>query len=69
MISLKNGKKIAGVYGNNSFASAYPREQEIYIEEVWHLSEDGKNFVSKVDRTGGVLILGDEISSVEFINA
>jgi len=65
VIHLKNGKKIRGKYATNSFASAYPSERQIYLEELWEPNEKG-GFKSKVVRTKGVIVSQDEISLIKF---
>ena len=66
IVHLKNGEKIGGVYSSNSFASAYPRKEQIYLEEQWKIGDNDK-FINKINRTGGILILGDEIKSIKFL--
>ena len=65
ILHLKDGRNIGGVYSSNSFTSAFPYKQDIYLEEVWRLDED-KNFIGKVERSAGIWIVADEISSIEF---
>jgi len=67
IVHLRDGKKIAGRYDKSSFSSSYPAEEQIYLEEVWHLDERGA-FVRPVDRSAGIIILGKDISSLEFFN-
>ena len=54
-----------GRFDTNSFASSYPAKEQIYLEEVWELGEKG-NFVKRIDRSKGIVILGDEIVAIEF---
>lgn len=68
IVTLKNGKKIGGMYGPNSFASSSPSEEQIYLEEQWILNEDG-GFCRKVEQTSGIIILSSEIRSVEFMHS
>ena len=64
IVHLKDGRKIGGRYDTNSFASSYPADEQIYLEEVWKLDEKGK-FIETIDRTKGILILSKDISSIE----
>lgn len=65
IVHLKDGRRIGGKYDTNSFVSSYPAEEQIYLEEVWKLDEKGK-FIEPIERTKGILILGREISMIEF---
>ncbi len=65
IINLKNGEKIGGVYSDLSFSSAFPHKEQIYLEQQWELNNKG-SFVKAKDRTNGILVLGDEIKSLEF---
>lgn len=64
IVNFKNGERIGGVYSNKSFSSAFPCNEEIYLEELWEI--DDKCFIKKVNRTDGILILSEEIRSLEF---
>jgi len=64
IVHLRNGEKIGGKYDSNSFSSSYPAEEQIYLEEMWHLNENGA-FMEPVDRSAGILILGKDICSLE----
>jgi hypothetical protein len=64
IIHLRNGKKIGGIYGANSYASAYPDKEQIYLEEVWKIDENEK-FKEPIEKSKGMIILGDEILSIE----
>ena len=57
-IELKDGKKIAGLYGSNSFASSQSNERDIYIQQAVKIT-DGK--WEKLKRSNGVLVKGDQI--------
>jgi len=65
-IHLKNGETIAGIYDENSCASMYPNPEQIFLEAVVILDEDG--FPQElVNGSKGILILGSEIVSIEFL--
>ena len=42
IVHLRDGRKIGGRFDRKSFASSYPADEQIYIEEVWRLDEDGR---------------------------
>jgi len=65
IVHLKDGRKIGGKYDENSFASSFPAEEQIYLEEIWQLDKKGA-FIKSVERTKGMIIFKDEILSVEF---
>lgn len=64
-VYLKNGSIVGGLYGKRSFASSSPEPQEIFLEKIWKLNEDG-GFVEEVERSSGMLIKADVISHIEF---
>ena len=67
IVNLKDDAIVGGKFGDRSFASAFPSEEQIYIEEVWELDENGA-FVKPVERSRGIIILGRDMSSVEFFD-
>jgi len=67
IINLKTNERIGGVYSSKSFASSYPRKEQIFLEQLWEIDKYGK-FVKRIDRTNGVLISLEEIKSIEFYN-
>lgn len=68
IVTLKNGEKIAGMFGLKSFASSAPAEEQLYLEEHWLLNEDG-GFDRPAEQTMGIIILSPEILSVELIQS
>lgn len=62
---LSDGRLIGGLYQQNSFVSSYPAEEQIYLEQVWKLDEDGK-FIEPIAGSKGIIILKSEIIAVEF---
>ncbi|WP_339892132.1 DUF6338 family protein [Neptuniibacter pectenicola] len=68
IVTLRNGEKIAGMYGPNSFASSAPAEEQLYLEEQWMLNDAG-GFERRVEQTSGIIILSSEIMSVEFMHS
>ena len=65
IVNLKSGEKIGGVYSCNSFASAFPQNNQIYLEELWVIDGQGK-FLKKKERTNGTIIFCNDIKSIEF---
>jgi len=65
IVHLKDGSDFGGRYDVNSFASSAPSEEQIYLEKVWEIDADGI-FVKPIENSQGVIIMREEISSIEF---
>jgi hypothetical protein len=65
LFHLKNGKMLGGFFGERSYASTFPQEPEIYVEEVWRVNEIGQ-FVEKVPGTAGAVVRQNDWERVEF---
>lgn len=63
--TLKSGKKIGGYYGEESHASAFPNNDQIYIQWAYQIDDDG-SMGNVIKQTKGVLINKDEYSYLEF---
>jgi len=46
---------VGGFYGGSSFASSHPVAQQVYVEEIWELT-DALEFEKKVEQTAGTII-------------
>ena len=66
IVHLNDGRRIGGRFDTNSFASTDPAKEQIYLEELWNLDENG-GFAKRVDRTGGIIISEDSILAVELL--
>jgi len=66
-VSLRDGTKLGGKYAEKSFTSSTPAEEQIYLEESWILNEQG-GLERPENRTKGILILGSDISYLEFMS-
>lgn len=64
IIHLKNGKMVGGIYNTDSYASLYPIEEQLYLQQVWKLDSNGK-FKTPIDRTKGIIVMREDISSIE----
>lgn len=67
IITLKNGRIIGGKFNKGSYASVYPNPKEIYLKEIWKLNVNN-GFVKVRNRTEGIIITENEISTIEFLN-
>jgi hypothetical protein len=65
-IKLRDGERVGGVFGEDSFATAYPEPQDVFLEEVWRLRQDG-SFLEPLEGTAGLLVPGTSIELVEFL--
>jgi len=61
----KEGKDLGGYFGERSFAATSANGQEIYVEEVWQLDEDGK-FIERVEGTRGAIVNTEECDLIVF---
>lgn len=67
MVTLTSGERVAGYFGNNSFASSDTGERDIYIEEEYTVTEEG-DWKAR-NETVGILISAKEIRYIEFWNS
>ncbi|MDR0997366.1 MAG: DUF6338 family protein, partial [Zoogloeaceae bacterium] len=63
VVSMKNGNKIAGYYGPDSFASSAPAQEQIYLERSWVIDDEG--FDREKNHTAGVMIVSSDIEKIE----
>lgn len=68
IVHLKDGNRVGGFYGTQSYASRYPCKEALYIEKAWELRElsDERKFKSPVKQSAGLLILNENIEYIEF---
>lgn len=64
-VTLKDGSRVSGWCGTNSFIGSDPKEQDLYIEQVYDVDEEG-NWTLKTPGKG-VYIAGGEVRLIEFI--
>lgn len=62
--NMKDGSRIVGVYGGNSFASEASENADIYLERLYE--DTGSNDLVPVFNTKGILLKNGEIASLEF---
>ncbi|MFF0392962.1 DUF6338 family protein [Kitasatospora sp. NPDC004615] len=65
-IRLKGGLWVGGWLGSRSAVSAFPQQQDIYLESQWRLGSDG-TFLGKVPGTAGVYVKGSEVEVLEML--
>jgi hypothetical protein len=64
MVHLKNGQIIGGLYAYESAASSYPEKEDLYLQELWELDDEGR-FEKPIDGTMGLLVSYDSIDYIE----
>lgn len=68
LVHLNDNSMVGGLFSKQSFASAYPQNEDIYIQEVWEISNKGE-FKNPIEDTLGVWISKENIKYVEFFSA
>ena len=61
---MKDGSPVYGLYHSRSFAASDPDRRDLYLEAQYRLLETGE--WAPVEDTGGVLVMGNEIATIEF---
>jgi hypothetical protein len=64
MVHLKNGQIIGGLYAYASAASSYPEKEDLYLQELWELDDEGR-FEKPIDGTMGLLVNNDSVDYIE----
>ena len=64
IIVLNDGTRLGGIYDTDSYASSFPMEEEIYLQQVWEI--DGHRFIKPIHRSKGVIISGKDICYINF---
>jgi hypothetical protein len=64
LVTLNDGSKVGGLFGSNSFASSDAGERDIYLEEEYNVTDEGR-WERRSERVG-ILIPAREIRYVEF---
>lgn len=65
LVTFKDGVRVGGVFGPNSFASSYPDEEDLYLETVWKVDAKGR-FLEPVKDSLGALVRHTDVKLVEF---
>ena len=67
LVQLRNGSRLGGFYGSQSYATSFPREGDIFLETVYHVDENGK-FGEPIEGSGGAIVRRDQYDLIEFFN-
>jgi hypothetical protein len=65
---LKNGQRVGGFFGRESYASSYPVDAEIYVENIWRVDENGR-FAENIVGNAGMIIRYADCQQMEFYRA
>lgn len=65
IITLRDDRRIAGLYVKPGFASSYPVDEQLLLGQVWHLDRNGQ-FSQPVAGSRGLLIDKSDILILEF---
>ena len=63
---LKTGEKVGGRVSKNSFASSFPREGHIYVQELWDVDAE-ENLVQERPGPSGIILRPDDYEYVKVI--
>ena len=64
LVTLKDGARVAGLFGSRSLASSKSGERDLYIQKVYKIPSTGT--WQPVSRSEGILLMGDQIKHIEF---
>lgn len=67
LIHLNNGEMIGGYFGENSYATSFPNDGDIYIETVYAVNADG-SFGDPIDLSRGLLIRKAQYTHIELFD-
>jgi hypothetical protein len=66
--TLKDGRIFAGLYGEQSFASSFPAEEDLYLEKLCSLSPEGKIVEVAQYSLGGIIRI-ENVATLEFFES
>lgn len=67
LVHLKNGQLLGGYLGSSSFATSYPHQGDLYLEEVYRVDENGR-FGERIDHTYGALLRREDYDYLELFH-
>jgi uncharacterized protein DUF6338 len=65
VITLRDGARVAGYYGERSHSGYGTRSRDLFLEERWDFTDDGAQLQRPAPRTLGVWVNADDIVAVE----
>ena len=64
LVTLIDGSEVAGYLGSESFISSDPLERDIYIEKLYQIDSQTKEWIES--GTKGILIASGQVKTIEF---
>ena len=65
VVTLRDGTRIAGYYGTRSHSGYGTKLRDLFLEERWDISDDGRELEGPVSGNLGVWISAEDIVAVE----
>ena len=65
IVTMQDGKAIAGWFGTKSMASSDPERRDLFLEQVFTIPADGSPWIA-TPGSDGVYIDGKQIANIEF---
>lgn len=66
LIHTKDGRMVGGYYGAESYASTFPQEPEIHLEQVWRVNQTSGEFDSPIEGSLGLVMRQTDWERIEF---
>ena len=60
IVELLGGRMVDGRFGQDSYASNHPNSGDLFIEELWTVSDDGRYFLHKSEGEPGIVVKASE---------
>jgi hypothetical protein len=67
LFHLKDKRMVGGYFGACSYASTYPQDPEIYVEQIWRVDQESGEFLEPVDGSCGSVIRQSEWERIDFL--
>jgi hypothetical protein len=65
IVHLRDGSRIGGYFGGDSYASAHPHSGDFYLQELWNLDEEGV-FDGPISNSKGAIFHRSDYVWLEF---
>lgn len=65
LATLRDGRKLGGAFLNNGYASNYPYDRDLLIDQVWEVDQSTGEFLKLVTGEAGLYVRGEDILTVE----